>query len=544
MSIEKRYRMPHRFKRLMCVALLGAAPLFAENAQAQSASEYVTTAAGAAVGAIGISRLNNSTLNVVETIDSATSGVGVVNYYVPGGAGVSSGVGFGQTANVTNLNGAQIITSQNRIPVEVQKGSLIRLSAPASTVFITNPDIADVQIKSPTLIYVFGKAPGETALYALSANDEVLFNGIVSVKHNLSRLQGAMRQLLPGSAIVVNSVENSIVLTGRVGSAVEAEDAGLLAASFAGGATRIINRVQINSPVQVNLRVRIAEVSREIVKQIGFRWDFRSLSGDFFGGFVSGAATTVVGNSGIESFLVNDNTFTSSFRGDNFSIDTLLDALETEGLLSMLAEPNLTALSGETASFLAGGEFPIPVPQKDNAITITFKRFGIGLAFTPTVLSDQQINLKINPEVSQLTSAGAIEIAGFSVPALTTRTAETTVELGSGQSFAIAGLIQSNVVRGLSKLPGLGDLPILGALFRSDEFQREETELVIIVTPYIVRPVSAPRMALPTDGIQFPGDVDRILKGESYIAHPFNDTPVPRDQKGRRLIGPAGYSLN
>ncbi len=510
---------------------------FAAPTHASPGSEYGAIAGGATMGIMGLSKMNDQTSRIFTGGARTINGIALTGDSVDGsGTVVSSQTGQNPATGGASLDGAEIISSRNRIPIEVGKGSLIRLSEPASTVFISNSDIADVQIKSPTLIYVFGNAPGETSLYALSTDDRVLFNGIVSVQHNLSGIQNAIREMLPDSRVAVKSLEGSVILSGQVRSAAAAEDAGIMAASFVGGG-KVVNRIHILAPTQVNLRVKIAEVSRQIVKQIGFRWDVAVSTDDYLVGFVSGGSTLLRG----------DNAFLGSVTSGKLDLQTVLDALEDEGLISVLAEPNLTALSGETASFLAGGEFPIPVPQvggTGDAITIQFKRFGVGLSFTPTILSDDQINLKVSPEVSQLSSAGSISIAGFSVPALTTRRVETTVELGSGQSFAIAGLLQNNTIRDLSKFPGLGDLPILGALFRSDRFTREETELVIIVTPYIVRPVSAPRMALPTDGLIMPNDTDRILKGASYVSHPFTETPVMRDQKGRQLIGPAGFSLN
>lgn len=529
-----------RWRRACCAAaiLVGAAQVFAAPVDASPGSEYGMIASGAAAGVMGLSKMNNQSSRIVTSGARAIGGIAFTGDSGNGsGTTVSGQAGQNPAAGGAGLDGAEIISSRNRIPIEVGKGSLIRLSEPASTVFISNSDIADVQIKSPTLIYVFGNAPGETSLYALSADDRVLFNGIVSVQHNLSGIQNAIREMLPDSRVEVKSLERSVILSGQVQSAAAAEDAGIMAASFVGGGGKVVNRIHILAPTQVNLRVKIAEVSREIVKQIGFRWDLAVSTDDFLVGFVSGGGTAVR----------SKNALLGSVTTGNLDLQTVLDAFEDEGLISVLAEPNLTALSGETASFLAGGEFPIPVPQvggTGDAITIQFKRFGVGLSFTPTILSDEQINLKVSPEVSQLTSAGSVDIAGFSIPALTTRRVETTVELGSGQSFAIAGLLQNNTIRDLSKFPGLGDLPILGALFRSDRFSRQETELVIIVTPYIVRPVSAPRMALPTDGLVMPNDMDRIFKGSSYISHPFTETPVTRDQKGRRLIGPAGFSLN
>ncbi|NIR45892.1 MAG: type II and III secretion system protein family protein, partial [Gemmatimonadetes bacterium] len=236
-----------------------------------------------------------------------------------------------------------------------------------------------------------------------------------------------------------------------------------------------------------NLRVRIAEVSRDIKNKFGFNWDFL-LSGNF----VLGLAT---------SFSTVGATTTAQYT-DTFgdaSIDGLIDALADDGLITILAEPNLTALSGETASFLAGGEFPIPVSQDSDSITVEFKEFGVGLAFTPTVIGTERISMRVRPEVSQLSTAASVSVAGTSIPGLTTRRAETTVELASGQSFAIAGLLLDDSQEAIQKTPGLGDLPILGALFKSESFQRKETELIIIVTPYLVRPVSTGDLPLPTD---------------------------------------------
>ena len=278
-------------------------------------------------------------------------------------------------------------------------------------------------------------------------------------------------------------------------------------------------------------------MSRNTLKTLGFNLEatFRTAGGGSVLGFLSGANVfNLVPDPEnpegpfIKEFITGSND-TNSFFFDNVGgrhdVSAVIDALETEGYLSILAEPNLTAISGETASFLAGGEFPIPVPQAGvsqgattGAITIQFKQFGVGLAFTPTVLSENKINLKVSPEVSQLTTIGAVTIQGFTIPALTTRRATTTVELASGQSFAIAGLLQSNISQQARKFPWLGDIPILGTLFRSDTFKREETELVIIVTPYIVRPVNAERLMAPTDINHLPMDAGSYLKGKRDLA--------------------------
>ena len=223
----------------------------------------------------------------------------------------------------------------------------------------------------------------------------------------------------------------------------------------------------------------------------------------------------------------------------------IVDALEREGLINVLAEPNLTALSGETASFLAGGEFPVPVGQDDNNnIEIQFKQFGVSLAFTPTVLSAGRISMRVRPEVSDLSDKGAIKLNDLVIPALSTRRAETTVELGSGQSFAIGGLISNSTRNNLDKVPGLGDVPVLGPLFRSTRFQRSESELVIIVTPYLVAPVGGARLATPRDGLEDPSDLQRLIEGRLARRSVAPGQEPAASAGNRRLVGPAGFMLD
>jgi pilus assembly protein CpaC len=444
-------------------------------------------------------------------------------------------------------------TSPQHIALEVREGTLIRLDHPASNVFIADPDIADVQIKSPTLIYVFGKAPGETSLYAIGNDDKVLFNGLVAVGHDVTRLKEALHLLLPDSDIKATSFDGSVILSGHVPSPKAAEDARRIASKFIGKDELVMNYLEIDQPNQVNLRVRVAEISREVVKQLGFNWDSIVQGSDYAIGFATGAKVfqDVANPNGpglIRQFFTRNNgtnSLVGSFHSGHFDLNSVVDALETQGLVSILAEPNLTALSGQSASFLAGGEFPVPVPQRSSdTITIAFKQFGVGLAFTPTILSDDRINLKILPEVSQLTTAGSVQLAGFNIPGLTTRRAQTTVELGSGESFAIAGLLQNNITQDISRLPGFGDIPILGALFRSDAFRRNETELVFIVTPYVVRPTDSNKMMTPVQGMKTPNDLERIIGGKTYHPQAQDVAPAAPTAQGRRLIGPAGFVLN
>ena len=289
----------------------------------------------------------------------------------------------------------------------------------------------------------------------------------------------------------------------------------------------------MDAPNQVNLRVRIAEISRGVDKQLGFNW---TVAGSL-GGIALGIATA---NPFSASAI---NAITGSTSLGSFNLNAVIDALEEEGLVQVLAEPNLTAPSGETASFLAGGEFPILVPGSDGTVTIDFKKFGVSLAFTPTIIGKNRVVLHVRPEVSQLSSTNAVTLNNFQIPSLTTRRVETTVELGSGQSFAIAGLLQNNVTHDISKFPGLGDIPVLGALFKSDRFQRDESELVIIVTPYLVKPVSQ-QLAAPTDGFGAAHDAQRYGAGGENRRAPSAGPIRRRRHDGTTLIGPVGFQLN
>ena len=429
------------------------------------------------------------------------------------------------------------------LQLEVNKGRLVRLDRPASTVFIADPEIADIQVKSPSLVYLLGKKAGETTLYAVDESENILASVAIRVNLNLSRLRDAIRKLDPRSDVEVTSIDDTLVIEGVVRSASIAEDVRRLAVRIAGDSEAVINRLGVDAPNQVNLRVRIAEVARGVDKQLGFNWQILGT----LGGLSLGLATTNPFASAVS--VVNSlgsltQGASAAFNAEGWDFNAVIDALEEEGLVTILAEPNLTALTGETASFLAGGEFPILVPDSNGRVTIEFKKFGVSLAFTPTVIGETRINLHVRPEVSQLSSKNSVTLNNFVVPSLTTRRAETTVELGSGQSFAIAGLLLNNVNHDIRKFPFLGDIPVLGALFRSDRFQRDETELVIIVTPYIVRPASRMRLAAPTDGFVPPHDVERFITGGTHRRNPVAGKPRTMDRSGRALIGPVGFQLN
>jgi Flp pilus assembly secretin CpaC len=415
---------------------------------------------------------------------------------------------------------AVVPTEAPTMQVELSKGTMVRLKGPATTVFVANPEIADVQVKSPTQIYVFGKKPGETSLYATDERDNVLINTIVRVTHEHSRLQEALRRVAPGSQLQFQTVGDTIVINGTARNAGEIQEARRIAGAHIGNPDRVVVQANVDGPSQVMLRVRVVEAQRQALKRVGINWE----SVGRIGSFALGLATpTDIAFSDTGSLLRMGSPAGGLLNvrntGTNRDINAVVDLLATENFITILAEPNLVALSGETASFLAGGEFPVVATSGINQVNVTYKQFGVSLAFTPTIYGDGRINLRVRPEVSQLSTQGQVILNGFTIPALTTRRAETTVELGSGQSFMIGGLINNTSTQDIQKLPGLGDIPILGALFRSDAFQRNETELVILVTPYIVKPSSG-RLMTPNDGLVPPNDSDRYLYGRTYRQQP------------------------
>ncbi len=404
--------------------------------------------------------------------------------------------------------------AQTARPLElaVGQGVTIALPAPAGSAVVARPEVADVQVPTPQNLFVFGKAPGRTTVQALGPGGRILASYTVTVMPDIKGLRDDLAGM-PGSR--VSLVGSAILLEGEVPSPAAAARAAALALAAAGGkADGVINQLRIPMATQVNLRVRVAEVSRSLAREIGFNFDIFGQVGGFALGLATGrqivdASGQIVRDAGGAS------SFSASRRTDSLDMNAVIDALEQDGLVSILVEPNLTARSGETASFLSGGEFPIPVNQNLNGIVIEFKRFGVSLDFTPTVLDGGRIALKVRPEVSELNEAASVEIRDIRVPGLSVRRAETTVELGSGQSFAIAGLLRASQSNNVRAVPFLSDIPVLGALFRSTRFQRQETELVIIVTPYLVEPAASPaHLAIPNQAVIPSADLGRLLGGK------------------------------
>jgi pilus assembly protein CpaC len=391
----------------------------------------------------------------------------------------------------------------------------------------------------------------------------VVYGAKVRVNQNISSINDIVHQAIPDSDIRVQTIGQVAVINGTVASPEDAAQAEMLVRAALNPGVDVtkpdaplnivpVSRLKVATPLQVTLKVKIAEVSRDVLKQIGVNL----LSHDGTGGFQFGVGQGNPGTFGSaasgstaavpKGFNIASVGTTLGAAGKLFGLDLLgsLDLAQTDGLATILAEPNLTALSGETASFLAGGEFPIPVSQSLGAVTIEYKQYGVGLAFTPIVLADGRISMRVRPEVSELSDAGSVTLNNFKVPALTTRRAETTVELGSGQSMMIAGLLRNTNSNSITKAPFLGDLPILGMLFRSTKFQRQETELVVIVTPYLVRPVSG-QLATPTSGYRATTDVEQVIEGQTFkgVSGSPARLPVPAPAIGGAAVAAPGFKL-
>ena len=416
------------------------------------------------------------------------------------------------------------------VQVNTGRGRLVTLSRPMSDLFVADDQIADVQVRSPTQLYVFGKKSGETTISATTKSGAVVYAATVRVGNNYDSIGTMLRLAMPEAHIVATPMNGLVLLTGTVGAPDDAAEAERLVQAYVGDTTKVLSRLKTATPLQVNLQVRIAEVTRSFAKNInvntqsydganGFKFGIgQNRAAQVYaptgGLFVGGNQTPTGNNTGLATGAAGH---TLAFAGKLLGLDLLgsLDLGETVGQVTTLANPNLTALSGETGTFLAGGEVPIPVAQGLGTVSVEYKQYGVGLSYTPTVLADGRISMRVRPEVSQLDYSNAVTLSGTRVPGLTTRRTETTVELGSGQSLMISGLLSNSHNNTFDKTPGVGNLPILGALFRSNSFQRNETELVIVITPYLVKPVNSQSdIHLPTDGYKAPSDLGRVFLGE------------------------------
>ncbi len=470
------------------------------------------------------------------------------------------------SSTASNAQSVSISQPDSRISVAVGRGKLITLPSPIEDIFIAENSIADVQVRSPRQIYIFGKKGGQTSFYATSASGKVIYSAEVAVGAEISSIDQMLSLAMPEASIAVSTTNNFVLLTGTIANPDDAEEAENLVQAFVGDATRVVSRLKTATPMQVNLKVRFAEVSRSLAKEINGNLLTRDTTGGFqfgvsrgrnFGsitdfntsGFPNLDASQLFGlpagsislpfNPSTGQFVTpggtafnypqgNSGLNTIQAAGRLFGLDiaTAFDVSERVGLVSTLASPNLTTISGETATFLAGGEFPIPMSTGLGEVSVQYKNFGVSLSYTPTVLSNGRISIRVAPEVSEISSNGAVILNGFSIPAVSTRRAETTVELGSGESFMIAGLMQNSYNSAIDKTPGLADVPILGTLFKSDGYRRNETELMIVVTPYLVKPVNDSEIVLPTDGFKAANDAERFLMNRNHSGT-GTDRPKP-----------------
>jgi pilus assembly protein CpaC len=437
------------------------------------------------------------------------------------------------------------------VAIAAGNGVLLKLPRPMASVLSADPSIARVQPASPDSLFLMGVAVGHTSVLVTDATGNAIVQYEVNVSAPAGRATGGMTVAAPvsgavtpamaaaaqasiaqsvsgASDVIVRVAGNDLVVTGMLPTAFAAQQAMAIVRAYAGEKAGVVNSTTVLGSIQVNVRVRIAEISRQVTRQLGFNWQALGNGNGWRFGLRTGAGAIGVVNPLIPLGLTPltnapvPNQIGAGITSGPWDANAVIDALAADSLISILAEPNLTAQSGETASFLAGGEFPIPIAGNNSngntTITVEFKQFGVSLAVVPTVLAQNRLNLRIRPEVSQLSNNGAVNVplgnGTLTIPALTVRRAETTVELGSGQSFAIAGLLQRTSTDATNALPGVGEIPVLGALFKSNDFQRGESELVIIVTPYVVQPSSSPQaLQAPTDGFKPATDLDRILFG-------------------------------
>ena len=423
---------------------------------------------------------------------------------------------------------AGAVAPANDIALSVGTGRLVRLNGTMTDLFVANDSVADVQVRSSNQLYIFGKSAGTTTVYATDRSGRVIYSANVRVGQNLGSVGELLDLAMPEADIQATPLSGLVLLTGTVAQPSDAAEAERLVQSFVGEGTQVVSRLRTATPQQVMLKVTIAEVSRSLTRDFGVNLQ-AAANGFFFGrgrDFINAAGDIIPADGSIVAGA-----------GNLFGLDVAgsVDLNENNGLVTILAEPTLTALSGETASFLAGGEFPIPVSQSLGAVTIEYKQFGVGLAFSPIVLENGRISMRVRPEVSELSSEGSITLNGFEVPSLVTRRSETTIELGSGQSMVIAGLLRNSGNNSIERTPFLGNLPIIGALFRSNNFRRNESELVVVVTPYLVRPVNASQIALPTDGFRNAGDPERIIEGEEHNSRSGETRPMPASAAPRTV---------
>jgi len=468
-------------------------------------------------------------------------------------------------------------SGHQRLVLSLDKASVVQLDEDARDVLVSNPDLVDAVVRTPRRIFLLATKVGQTNAFFFNGQGKQILALDIRVEKDVADLAALLKTSMPNSSIQVQALNDNIVLTGSVSSALESTKAAQLAATFAGDPKKVMNMLSVSGGSQVMLRVRIAEMDRNVAKQFGLNLTaaanidgipmvgqtsnpyglgtaLSNLSGAQIGSScgsalaanITGTITSTLTNNtssntallqpGTANGVTTTNTANTCSSANN--AQGVLNALEQVGLVHMLAEPNLTAVSGETARFLAGGEFPVPAGRDQQGnISIEFKQFGVGLSFTPVVLSAGRISLQLSSEVSELTNTGAFTLQGGNgtgtalvIPALSVRRTQTTVEMPSGGSFAVAGLMEHTTKQVIDGFPGMKDLPVLGALFRSRDFQNDETELVVLVSAYLVEPNASSAFSAPTDGFVAPTDPETLLLGRlNAVYKKKDDKPMTSD---------------
>ena len=446
-----------------------------------------------------------------------------------------------------------------RIILPLNKAAIVTLPVDARDVLVASPKVMDAIVRTSRQVYLLGLSVGSTNAFFFDKNGNQILNLEVTVERDLTALEDMLKQRFPDAKIQVQALNDNIILTGTVKSALESRNAFDIAGRFIGSAEAVLNTLSVLGQEQVMLKVRVAEVNRQVIKQLGIDWNLVISKGTSFAtglqlqnAFgVNGAPASGLGSLGAVSTNVvvpgsdpivaatTGISLNNRFGNVRVGADAAVQALESHGLVRTLAEPTLTALTGETANFLAGGEFPIPVSREDNEISVEFKPFGVSLAFTPIVLNEGRISMKVATEVSDLSSEGSITIGSLTLPGIAVRRATTTVELPSGGSLVLAGMLSQDTRNGVQSLPGATDVPILGALFKSTDFLNNETELVIIATPYLVEPTHESNLRLPSDGFAPASDYDSYLMSRLHAVYGEEGAQAPVSQPK----GPVGYIM-
>jgi pilus assembly protein CpaC len=485
-------------------------------------------------------------------------------------------------ARIVNVSIHDASKSSRRIVLALSKATVVQLDADARDVLVSNPEIVDAVVRTPRRIFLLAMKTGQTNAFFFDSAGKQILSLDIRVEKDTGDLGSMIHANIPGSNVKVSGLNDNVVLTGTVASMQDSTRAQDLAARFAGDPTKVVNMLSISGGEQVMLKVRIAEMDRNIAKQFGVNLQEAALVAGvpviastqnqfgLLGHALSDASGGQIGSVCPSAFLpqqtIQKILGTGAFSNQTGTLSTTtipcsspnnvqgaLQALDQIGLVHILAEPNLTAVSGETARFLAGGEFPVPSGRDNQGnVSVQFKDFGVGLSFTPVVLGPGRISLQISTEVSELSNTGAFTLSststtdpttgvttttpGLTIPALSVRRAQTTVELPSGGSFSIAGLMQHTTKQVLEEFPGLGNMPVLGALFRSRDFQNNETELVVLVSAYLVNPTTEAKLDAPTDGYQIPTDPETILLGHLNTVYK-RDVSAPKQTGGNGTVG-------